>query len=353
MRIFISNKRKKVIPAALVVTALVISTLMGVTGCGQEEAAGPMKVAASTVPLADFCTEVGGDLVEVRTMVPPGASPHTYEPTTEQMKFMSDAKVFVQNGLNLEAWAADIVKKVDNPDLVDVVAGDNVPKSELIEVGGGDECQHGEGEDRGDHEETDHEQGGLEEEADHEHEEGEESEGHDHGVYDPHVWLDPNLAIYEVEAIRDGFIKADPENEDTYRENARRYIEELGELDEYVKGETSTFTEKKFVSFHPAFMYFAHRYGLEQVGVVEELPGKEPSAGEIAELIDGMKREGVKVIFTEPQFNPQAAQAIADEAGANVVLKSLDPLGNPDDPETCTYIKLIKHDTGVMAEVMK
>ncbi len=309
MRIIISDKRTKVIPAALVVTALVISTLLGVAGCGQEEAVGPMKVAASTVPLADFCAEVGGELVEVKTIVPPGSSPHTFEPTTSVMKFMSDAKVFVQNGLNLEAWAAETLKKVDNLELVDVVAGDNVPKSDLIEVG--------------------------------------------EGVYDPHVWLDPNLAIFEVEAIRDGFIKADPENEDTYKKNTQRYIEELEELDEYVKGETSTFTEKKFVSFHPAFMYFAHRYGLEQVGVVEELPGKEPSVGEIAELIDGMKREGVKVVFTEPQFNPQAAQAIADEAGANVVLKSLDPMGDPDDPETCTYVKLIKHDTGVMAEVMK
>ncbi|MBU4490088.1 MAG: metal ABC transporter substrate-binding protein, partial [Actinobacteria bacterium] len=228
----ISKRWKRAVPVALVVAAMAITVLIGAAGCGREEATGPMKVAASTVPLADFCAQVGGDLVEVRTMVPPGASPHTYEPTTEQMKFMSDAKVFVQNGLNLEAWAADIVKKVDNPNLMDVVAGDNVPKSELIEVGGGDEHQHGEGEDRGDHEETDHELGGHEEEADHEHEEGEESEGHDHGVYDPHVWLDPNLAVYEVEAIRDGFTLADPENEEEYKENAQEYIEELEELDE-------------------------------------------------------------------------------------------------------------------------
>jgi len=309
LRNIISNKQSMVVPAALVVTALVISTLLGMSGCGEEESAGPMKVAASTVPLADFCEEVGGDLVEVRTMVPPGASPHTFEPTTEQMKFMTDAKVFVQNGLNLEAWAADIVKKVDNQELVDVVAGDNVPKSDLVEVG--------------------------------------------EGVYDPHVWLDPNLAIYEVEAIRDGFIKADPENEDTYEKNARTYIEELEELDEYIRGETSMFTVKKFVSFHPAFRYYAARYGLEQVGSIEEVPGKEPSVGEIATLVDLIRSENVTVVFTEPQFNPQAAEAIAAEAGADVVLESLDPLGNPDDPETCTYIKLIKHDTGVMAEVMK
>jgi zinc transport system substrate-binding protein len=309
LRTVINKSRRRTLPPAVVIAVLALAILLGVAGCGEKETAGPIKVAASTVPMADFCTQVGGDLVEVRTMVPPGASPHTFEPTTEQMKFMSNAKVFVQNGLNLEAWAADIVKKVDNQELVDVVAGDNVPKSDLIEVG--------------------------------------------EGVYDPHVWLDPNLAIYEVEAIRDGFIKADPENDDTYEKNARRYIEELEELNEYVKGETSEFTVKKFVSFHPAFRYYAARYGLEQVGSIEEVPGKEPSVGEIATLVDLMKSENVTVVFTEPQFNPQAAEAIAAEAGADVVLKTLDPLGDPDDPETCTYIKLIKDDTGVMAEVMK
>ncbi|MBU4302609.1 MAG: metal ABC transporter substrate-binding protein [Actinomycetia bacterium] len=344
----ISKRGIRGVPVAVVIAALALCALLGAAGCGKEEASGPMKVAASTVPLADFCTEVGGDLVEVKTMVPPGASPHTFEPTTEQMKFMSDAKVFVQNGLNLEAWAADIVRKVDNQDLVDVVAGDNVPKSELIEVGG-EKHEHGEGEkcECNGHE-PDHR-----EEIGRDHEEDVENDDHEHGIYDPHVWLDPNLAACEVEAIRDGFIKADPDNEEEYKENAQEYIEELKELDEYVKGETSSFTEKKFVSFHPAFRYFARRYGLEQVGVVEELPGKEPSAGEIAELIDGIKREGVKVMFTEPQFNPQAAEAIAAEAGAEVVLKLLDPLGNPDDPETCTYVKLIKRNTGVMAEAMK
>jgi zinc transport system substrate-binding protein len=92
---------------------------------------------------------------------------------------------------------------------------------------------------------------------------------------------------------------------------------------------------------------------LEQVGVIEELPGKEPSAGEIAELVDRINEEGVEVIFTEPQFNPQLAEMIAEESGAEVVLKSLDPLGDPDDPETDTYIKLTGRNVEVMAEAMK
>ena len=312
------------IGVTVTIGALALLALFVVAGCGEKKVEGKMKVAASIVPLADFCRNVGGELVEVETMVPPGASPHTYEPTSKQMKFLSDAKVFVQNGLELDTWATGIMKKVDNPGLIIVVAGDEVPRQGLLEVGV-------------------------------DHEDGEEGEGQkrDHGVYNPHVWLDPNLAAYEVEAIREGLTEADPENEETYRENAKEYIEKLVELDRYVIDKTAGFSEEKCVSFHPAWKYFARRYGLEQVGVVEELPGKEPSAGDIARLIDIIRKEGVKVIFTEPQFNPKAAETIAAESGARVVLETLDPLGDPDDPETNTYLKLMKHDVGVMEKAME
>lgn len=302
---------------------LVLSILVSITGCGKSESQGKIKVAASIVPIGDFCERVGGDLVEVETMVPPGASPHTFEPTSSQVRFLSDASVFVYNGLGLEKWITDMVRKVGGEGLVEVEASANIPSSDLIEVDGEREGEENGERDRG------------------------------NGVYDPHVWLDPNLAALQVEAIRDGFIDADPENEKKYRRNTDEYLGELEKLDEYVRGETSTFTKKKFVSFHPAFTYYASRYGLEQVEVIEELPGKEPSAHEIADIIDAMKEQGVQVIFTEPQFSPRAAEAIAAESGADVVLRALDPLGDPDDPGVSTYVKLIKHDTSVMAGAMR
>lgn len=338
LRMVIDRRGPRVVTATLVIVALAAAVLLLASGCGRKDAEGKVKVAASIVPLADFCRNVGGDLVEVETMIRPGASPHTYEPTASQMKFLSDASVFVYNGMDLEDWIAEIVKKVGNRELVEVAAADRVPRSGLIETGGGND--HG-GEDHEAEPEADHDNG------------DDTTNNHEHGIYDPHVWLDPNFAIYQVEAIRDGLIKADPGNEETYRENARRYIEELEELDEYVEGETSKFTTRKFVSFHPAFTYYAHRYGLEQVGVIEELPGKEPSAGEIADLVEVIKEQGVQVIFTEPQFSPRAAEAIAAESGAEVVLKALDPLGDPGDPRVSTYSRLIRHNTAVMAEGMR
>jgi zinc transport system substrate-binding protein len=202
---------------------MVVSTsfiIFGVGGCGEEGAKGKMKVAASIVPLADFCRNVGGDMIEVEIMVPPGASPHTFEPTTGQMKFLSDARVFVYNGLDLETWITEVVEKTGNSGLIKVEAAANVPEPELIAAA--------EGHDR-------------ESEPDHE---SDQDEHHEHGLYDPHVWLDPNLAIYQVEAIRDGLIKADPDNEGTYRKNADAYIAQLMDLDRQVKEETSTFTKK-------------------------------------------------------------------------------------------------------------
>jgi zinc transport system substrate-binding protein len=267
-----------------------------------------MKVAASIVPLADFCRNVGGDLVEVRTMVPPGASPHTYEPTSGQMKFLSDAKVFVTNGLELERWATDIVRKVGNPGLVTVVAADVVPRSRLLKTG---------------------------------------------GIYDPHVWLDPSLAVYEVKAIRDGLIEADPSHADEFTRNAADYVKKLETLDAEIRTITLKFSKKDFATLHPAWTYFAARYGLRQAGVVEELPGKEPSAKDIAKLVDKMKALGVKVVFTEPQFSDRAAVVIAQEAGPGVVVKKLDPLGNPDNPDVRDYIELMRHDVAAMRGAMK
>lgn len=305
--VIVSSRRHLIV--AVVVGALLLAAA-GAAGCGREEASGPMKVAASIVPLADFCREVGGGLVEVELMVPPGASPHTYEPTSSQMKFLSDAKVLVLNGLELETWVTDVVKKVDNPDLVEVVAGDSIPGSDLIRAA-----------------------------------------GEEHGLYDPHVWLDPNLAIYEAEAIRDGFIEADPGNRKAYTDNALRYVGELKALDARIREEAPAFTGKGFVAFHPSLTYFARRYGLEQVGVIEELPGKEPSAREISKLIDKIRESGVTVVLAEPQFSPKVAETIATEAAVTVTV--IDPLGDPDNPETNTYIKLMAHNVGTLLEAMR
>jgi zinc transport system substrate-binding protein len=314
------NSLKKLL-TALFCAVLILCMFFFYQGCGgTKEGNGKLMVAADIVPLADFCRAVGGERVEVETLVPPGASPHTYELTSGQMRFLSQADVLAIVGLELIPWADQVFAKVDNPDLLTVVAGDAVPLSELIPTG----------------------KDGTQAE-----EEGE------HSAYNPHVWLDPSLCVYIVEALRDGFAQADPGNASYYEMNAQAYIEELRKLDVDIEEEVATFADRKFVSFHSSWDYFARRYDLEQVGVIEELPGKEPSVSDIAGLIDRVAAQEVKAIFVEPQFDPRAAQAIAEESGGSVVVVTLDPLGDPGDPERNTYTKSMRANVAAMGEVLR
>lgn len=294
---------------------LMVIVIFALAGCGETGADSheKIKIATDIVPIADFCRNVGGNLVEVEALIPAGSNPHTYELTTRQMRFLSDANLLVINGLGLAPWTDDIFQSIRNEKLIKVVAGEAVPQDSLM---------------------AEAEAGGNE-------------------AYDPHVWLDPTLVVYMINSIRDGLMAADPGHESIYRQNADDYIGELEGLDTLISRETAGFSSKKFIAFHPSWTYFARRYGLDQVGVIEERPGKEPSAAWIARLIDSIRSEGIKVVFSEPQFSPRAAEAVAEEAGGGVALEILDPMGDPANPETDSYIALMRHDVQLMGEALK
>lgn len=298
----------------LAAAAAAVSCALPVVGCGGVSAGGKLKVAASIAPLADFCRQVGGDLVEVELMVPSGASPHSYEPTIDQMKFLAEAELLVLNGLELESWTGSVLSKAGNPGLVQVETAAAIPREELIAANAGEE---------------------------------------DSGVWDPHVWLDPQLAAWQVGAIRDALAAADPDHARQYRDNASSYLRQLEALDTWTGEATASFTQREFVAFHSSWTYFAQRYGLDMAGVVEELPGKEPSASQVAELIDTIRSENVTVIFAEPQFSTRAAEAIAQSSGGEVEVVILDPLGNPDDPALDTYDEMMRHNVEAMGEALR
>ena len=300
---------------------LTILVLLYISGCGVKhkeiKSSNKMLVAVSIVPLQSFARAVGGDFVDVELIVPPGASSHTYQPTPDQMKLISNAKILILNGLNLEFWADKMVDAAGNPKLLVVETADGIPVLKDMES-----------------EDTNN------------HQEAEASHGHIAG--NPHVWLNPNYAIKQVEAIRDTFIKADAKHSKEYYKNASEYIIKLKSLDKQIKQTLSKTTKKDFIAFHPAWVYFTKQYGLNQVGVVEKSPGKEPSISEINEVITSAKKYKVRVIFAEKQFNPKAAQVIADESGINVLM--LDPLGTPPNQD---YIKNMLNNVKIMAEALK
>jgi zinc transport system substrate-binding protein len=260
-------------------------------------------VVASILPLADFARQVGGDRVLVETLVPPGASPHTYELTPSQLQAVSQAKVLVLNGIGLEYWADKMISAANNPTLVVVKTADG------LDIIAGDE----------------HASGG-----------------------NPHVWLSPRNAIHQVEGIRDALIRADPAGTDTFRANAHRYTGELSALDREIRDTAAMFRGRKFIAFHVAWVYLARDYGLEQSAVIETTPGKEPSPAEIAEIVRTAKAIGAKAIFAEPQFSSKAAAVIAEESGAQVLF--LNPLGQPPDYR---YIDLMRYNLNEMSKALK
>jgi ABC-type Zn uptake system ZnuABC Zn-binding protein ZnuA len=289
---------------ALLLLAVIIASV-ALAGCSPKAAPskdGKMLVLASIAPLGDFARQVGGDRVEVKVMVPPGASPHTYELKPSQLKDMSRARVLVLVGLGLEFWADKAISAANNPDLVVVKTSDGL---EILQ--------------------------------------GENGKGN------PHVWLDPINAIHMVELIRDAFVKADPAGKETYEANAKAYIERLKGLDDEIRNRVAGFSQKKFIAFHPAWVYFAKRYGLVQAAVVESIPGREPSPDDIARIVKVARETHARAIFAEPQFSPKAAKVIAEESGAQVVF--LDPLGGVPGRET--YIDLMKYNLAQMEKGLK
>ncbi len=266
-----------------------------------------LNVVVTIPPLGSLTRELVGDKGEVIVLLPPGASPHVYEPTADKMKLIARADLFVENGAGLEMWAEKMLKGSSNRKLVLVEASKGI---KLIGAKAGHE--------------------------------GKRTRGGN-----PHVWLDPILAKKMAHNIEKGLEQVDPENKAYYRENLRKLQAKLDALDREIRRRIGGIRDKRAVVFHPAWDYFARRYGIQIVGVVEKSPGKSPTPRDIATIIREIKRYKVKVIFIEPQFNPKVAEMIAHEA--NVKLATLDPLGSSKED----YFKLMRRNLKAIEEVFR
>lgn len=232
-----------------------------------------IKVATTIAPLGDFVKAVGGEKVEVTVVVPPGAEPHTFEPTPSLMIDVAKADLYVMNGAGLEFWMDKLL--VANKGMVVVDSSQGVAL--------------------------------LQERK---------------GEIDPHVWISLRNAAMQVNNICSGLITVDPANKDYYIKNRDDYLQKLQSLDEELN---QTFAGKKsriFIVHHPAWTYFARDYVLSQVPLMEN--EKEPGPKYLGEVIDLARRNNITTIFIEPEYNPKAAEVIAREMNTGIV--TLDPL---------------------------
>ncbi len=299
-----------------ILPGLVLAGLL-LAACGgtSPAASSGLKVVASTTILGDVVAQVGGDLIDLTVLFPPGADPHTFEPRPQDMAALSQAKVVIINGMDLE--------EALEPTLEANVKGMLVHASEGIEALAFA---------------------------------GEEHAGEEHGGGDPHTWTDPNNVIIWTQNIAAALSEADPANAATYRANADVYIASLQELDAWIRAEIGKIPVERraLVTDHLAFGYFADEYGLEQVGALigSFSTNAAPSARELAELEDKIKAQGVRAVFVGTTVNPQLAEQVAQDTGTKVVFVFTGSLTAPGG-EADSYIKFMRYNVNAIVEALK
>ncbi len=283
----------------LITVTLLLAIVLG--GCASADNAdvqeGPLSVTVSIVPQAYFAERIGGELVDVNVMVEPGASPATYEPKPEQLAALSESAAYFSIGVPFEnVWLERIADANPEMRVVDTAADvERLPMS--------------------DH--THHDEEGLEEEhADEEHEEEEHAEG----ALDPHIWLSPELVKAQAQVIHDTLVDLDPAHEADYAANLEDFFADIDALQADIRQTLDGVESRAFMVFHPAWGYFADEFGLIQIPI--EVGGQEPSAQELAALIDEANEENIKVVFAQPEFSTEDAETITQEIGGEVLLIS-------------------------------
>jgi ABC-type Zn uptake system ZnuABC Zn-binding protein ZnuA len=277
-----------------------------------------LRVVATTNIVGDVVSRIGGDHIALTTLMGPGVDPHSYVPTPTDTAAVHDAHVVFANGLDLEAFLEKMIQSAGGS-AVEIHLSDGLTIRPAPS------------------------------------EPGQAEAGHSHDGGDPHVWFDVQNVIHWVETIRDTLSTLDPANAAAYATNAEAYKTELVQLDAWIVAQVTTIPEahRKLVTNHPAFGYFADRYGLEQLGAVYPVsPSAEPSARDIAALEDAIRKYGVPAVFTESTVNPRLAQQVAQDTGVRLVQLYTGSLGGPGSGAE-SYIDMMRYDVAAIVEALK
>lgn len=350
--------------------ALMCAALMVVAaGCGKDAApqSDKLRVVATVFPVADVVKKVGGDLVDVHLLVPPGAEPHDWEPTVSDRKEIGKAKVFFYNGAGLEPMDQLLTPEVlGDATPVELTQGLTLRVPTAAEQHDEDDHDH----DGDHHEEADHHEdaahhhddadvhhddhdhdheGTVEHEHEHEHEHEGHYHHHHHGGTDPHVWLDPHNVMFEVDTVVAALTAADPAHADTYKANGEAYKKELAKLDAEFADVLAQRDSRQLVVTHAAFGYLADRYGLEQIAIMGIDADAEPTPERMARLIETVREHDIRVIYTEELISPKLAEAIARETGAQVcMLNPIEGLTAEQEQAGADYLSLQRENLAAL-----
>jgi zinc/manganese transport system substrate-binding protein len=304
--------------------------LFAIVGCGTDSkppTGGKPRVVATFSILGDVVRNVAGDDVELVTLVGPDGDAHNFEPGPTDVATLGRADLIFENGIEFEAWL-DKLHASSQSKARRVVVTRGLKLIEADEKDG----HHTKATDKHDH--------------------------HEHGEHDPHVWSDVKNTMHMVGIIRDALVEQDAAHAEKYKANATAYLDRLKELDGWVETQVATIpaANRKLVTNHDTFGYFARRYGFKIVGNALgsfSTEGGDPSAGQMAKLIEAIKRENVPAIFAENVQNPKVVERLANDAGVKLAPPLFtDALGKPGT-DGDTYVKMVRHNVTVIVSNLK
>lgn len=308
------------IPRFLLWAGLMVALGVGLVGCGHDDAKPNQPTVAATIwPMASLTRQLVGDDVTVACLLPPGLSPHSFEPTAQQMQDLAGAKLLVAVGLGLDHWAWNAAKATGRKNLPMFAFADAVGIA-------GDHAAHDE----------------------------DEHDAHASGAtvqigVNAHLWMDPVLVEQMLPKLAAELTKTLPDHKAAIEVNLTKLLAEIKQLDTDFRERLAKVPTRRIVTFHDAFNRMAERYGLTVAATL--MPIQTPggvSSERIEQVVDAVNRYQLKVVFAEPQFSPEAADTLADQTHIRVL--KLDPLGDPHLPERDTYQKMMRYNLRTLVE---
>jgi len=276
---------------------------------GSAAADEPIKVVATFPVLKDLVQQIGRDRVAVTSLLGEMESEHTYTPKPSDIVAVGEARMLVQIGLGLEVWVDGLIRNAGNRRLLIVTTSSGVA---LLK--------------------------------------NKEPDDDAHSLGDPHIWLDPENLKLMLRHITEGLLKIDPAHKDYYMKNQAQYIQDLDRSQQRLMAKLKPLRNKKIITHHTAWAYFARRFGFAIRGSIASQVGSEPSAKHLADLIQTIRSEKIRVIVSEPQINPKLPQMLAQETGARVVVLTPIPGALPG---TETYRSMIEYDVDQLVNALK
>ncbi|MGH7255088.1 MAG: metal ABC transporter substrate-binding protein [Nitrospirales bacterium] len=280
-----------------------------------EEPRSVLRVVVTIPVLKDLAEQVGGSHVAVTSLLSGLESEHTYSPKPSDVVAVRKARVLVEVGVGLEVWVQALVKSANNPHLYVVTTSRGIALVRNQDL------------------------------------RGERIRGpRDLHEGNPHVWLDPENAKVMVRHITDAFSRVDPAHAVEYRRNQAGYLLQLDQIQRELVERLTRVKDRRINVHHPAWPYFARRFGVKIVGTIVIQAGAEPSARHLQRLIQVIRNKGIRVVVSEPQLNQKMPEVLARETGARLVVLTPMPGGLPG---TETYLDMLRYDVQTLAEALE